>query len=95
MNENMLAGEGRDIAGKVAETAGDLTDDRALQAEGLGNQLRGKAQKVAGAARDALALDGEPLVERSRRFIRERPFLAATLAGVVGLALLNTVRGRR
>ena len=95
MNENMLAGESRDIVGKVEETAGDLTGDRALQAEGLGDQLRGKAEKVVGAARNALALDGEPLIDRARRFARERPFVAATLAGVIGLAVLNTLRGRR
>lgn len=95
MNEDMLAGEGRDIVGKVKETAGDVTGDGALQAEGLGDQLRGKAQKVVGAARDALALDGEPLLDRARRFIRERPFASAALAGVVGLAVLNTLRGKR
>lgn len=95
MNETMLAGEGRDILGKAEETAGDLTGNRALQSEGLGDQLRGKAEKVVGAARDALALDGEPLLDRARRFARERPFVAATLAGVLGLALLNTLRGRR
>ena len=94
MNENILAGEGRDIAGKVKETAGDLTGDRALQAEGLGDQLRGKAEKVVGAARDALALNGEPLLDRARRFVRERPFASATLAGVLGIAVLNTLRSR-
>lgn len=35
MNEAMLAGEGRDIVGKVKETAGDVSGDRSLQGEGL------------------------------------------------------------
>ena len=95
MNESMLAGESRDIVGKVEETAGNLTGDRTLQAEGLGDQLRGKAEKAVGAARAALELNGAPLLDRARRFMRERPVVAATLAGVVGLALLNTLRGRR
>lgn len=95
MNENMLAGESRDIIGKVEETAGDVTGDRALQAQGLGDQLRGKAEKAVGAAREALTLNGEPLLDGARRFVRERPFVAATLAGVLGLAILNTLRGRR
>ena len=94
MSDIILAGEGRDVVGKVEETAGNLTGDRALQAEGLGDQLRGKAEKAVSAARNALSPDGE-VIDRGRRFMRERPFLAATLAGVVGLAILNTLRGRR
>ena len=95
MNEDMLAGEGRDIVGKVKETAGDVTGKPSLQGEGLVDQLSGKAQKVLGAAKDAIAGDGEPLLDKARRFTRERPFASAALAGVVGLALLNTLRGKR
>ncbi len=95
MNEDKLAGEGRDVVGKVKETAGDITGDTALQGEGLVDQLSGKAQKIVGAARDALAADGEPLADKARRFVRERPYAAAALAGVVGLAILNTLRGKR
>ncbi len=95
MNEDKLAGEGCDIVGKVKETAGDLTGDRALQGEGLADQLSGKVQKVVGAARDALVVDGEPLLDKARRFARERPYAVAALVGVVGLALLNTLRGKR
>ncbi len=74
MNEDKLAGEGRDIVGKIKETAGDVTGNSSLQAEGLGDQLAGKVQKVVGVARDALAPDGEPLLDKARRFARERPF---------------------
>ena len=95
MNEDKLAGEGRDIVGKVKETAGDVTGDRSLQGEGLADQLSGKVQKVVGAARDALAADGEPILDKARRFARERPLATAALAGVVGLAILNTLRGKR
>lgn len=95
MNEDKISGEGRDIAGKVKETAGDLTGDPALQSEGITDQLSGKMQKVVGAARDALTTDGETMIEKARRFARERPFAVATLAGVLGLAFLNTLRGKR
>lgn len=95
MNEDMLVGESRDIVGKVKETAGDVTGNHSLQGEGLIEQLSGKAQKVVGAAKDAIAADGEPLLDKARRFTRERPFASVALAGVIGLALLNTLRGKR
>lgn len=95
MNQDTLEGEGRDIVGKLKETAGDVTGDRSLQGEGLIDQLSGKTQKVIGAARDALATDGAPLLDKARQFARERPFASAALVGVVGLAILNTLRGKR
>ncbi len=93
MNKETLSGEVRDIVGKVKETAGDLTGDLRLQGEGLGDQLSGKAQKILGAARDALGGDGEVLIDRALRFVRERPLVTAALAGAVGLGLLYTLRG--
>lgn len=95
MNQDTLQGEGRDIVGKIKETAGNVTGDRALQGEGLIDQLNGKTQKVVGAARDALATNGAPLLDKARQFARERPFASAALASVVGLAILNTLRGKR
>jgi uncharacterized protein YjbJ (UPF0337 family) len=95
MNEDKLAGEGRDIAGKVKETVGDVTGDQRLVGEGLADQISGKAQKVVGVVRDAIATDGEPLLDKARQFARERPLASAALVGVVGLALFNTLRGKR
>ena len=43
------------------------------------DQLTGKEQKGVGALRD---------------FARTRPVVAATLAGVVGIAIINTLRGK-
>ena len=80
MNDDRLEGAGRDFKGKVKETIGDATQDPALQQEGLADQIAGKSQKALGAAKD---------------FARERPFAFAALAGVVGVAVLNTLRGRR
>ena len=95
MNSDTLTGEGRDLGGKVKETAGDITGDRSLQGEGLADQLSGKADKVIGAAKDTFAGGAGPLVDKARGFAKERPFAAAALAGVVGIALLNTLRGKR
>ena len=94
MNSDTLTGEGRDLGGKVKETAGNATGSASLQGEGLSDQLSGKAQKVVGAARDALNGTG-PIVDQAKGFAKARPFATAALAGVVGLALLNTIRGKR
>lgn len=95
MNEDTLMGEGREVVGKVKKVAGDATNDPSLEAEGVIDQLVGKAQKTVGAARETLAAEGAPLLARARQFARERPFASAALAGVVGLAILNTLRGKR
>lgn len=95
MNEDTLAGEGRDIAGKIKETVGDITGENRLQGEGLADQLGGKVQKVVGAARDALAADGQPIVGKAKQFARERPWASAVLIGVVGLGILNMLRDKR
>lgn len=95
MNDDQLSGEGRDLAGKVKETAGNLTGDNSLQSEGLADQLQGKAQKVYGATTDAISGGVAPLVDQAKGFARKRPFAAAALLGVLGVAILNTLRGRR
>lgn len=95
MNDDQIGGEGRDITGKVKETAGNLTGNSALQGEGLTDQLSGKAQKAYGAATDALSGGVGPLVDQAKGFARKRPFAAAALFGVIGIAVLNTLRGKR
>lgn len=91
MNSDTLQGDARDIGGKGKEILGDVTGDTTLKNAGLSDQLGGSAQKAYGTARDAVG----PLADKARGFAKERPFAAAALAGVVGLALLNTLRGRR
>ena len=95
MNDDQLSGEGRDLGGKIKETAGDVTGNSSLRAEGLADQIQGKAQKVYGAATDAISGGVTPLVDQAKGFARKRPFAAAALLGVLGVAILNTVRGRR
>lgn len=95
MNSDTAGGEGKDIGGKVKETAGNLTGDTSLQGEGLADQVSGKVQKVIGDVRDAVADGGAPLADKVKGFAKQRPWAAAALAGVVGVALLNTLRGKK
>ena len=95
MNSDTLKGTGSNLGGQVKETVGDVSGDRSLQGEGIADQITGNAQKAYGTAKDALAGGVGPLAEKAKGFARERPFAAAALAGVVGIALLNTLRGKR
>lgn len=79
MNATTIAGEGQDVTGKVKESVGNVIDDRELSRKGLADQVSGKTKKAIGSA---------------RAFARDRPFATAALAGVIGIALLNTLRGR-
>ena len=54
-----------------------------------------KAKQAYGSARDTIAGNVGPLADKARGFAKQRPFAAAALAGVVGLAILNTLRGKR
>ena len=95
MNSDTLSGEGRDLGGKIKETAGDVTGDNSLQGQGLADQISGKATKVVGAAKDALAGGPGPIVDQVKGFAKDRPFAFAAVAGVLGVALLNTLRGKK
>lgn len=95
MNEDTLGGETHDIAGKVTETAGNIVGDKGMQGDGLMDQLAGKAQKALGAARDAVGPNGDAMAQKATDFAKKRPFAVAALVGVLGIALINTLRGRR
>lgn len=51
---------------------------------------------ASGSSMDSLknALGNNPIVNKATEFAKQRPWATATLAGVVGVALLNTLRGR-
>ncbi|MFN3675837.1 MAG: CsbD family protein [Sphingomonas pseudosanguinis] len=83
MNTDTLTGSATNIGGQVKEGLGSALGDKSMQAEGKSDQLAGTAQKTFGDAKDAV-----------RNFVQERPFAAAALGGVVGLALINTLRGK-
>jgi uncharacterized protein YjbJ (UPF0337 family) len=79
MNSDTITGQGRNVAGQVKEVLGNATGDEQLRGDGITDQFSGTLQNAYGKVRD---------------FARERPFATAAVAGVVGLALLNTLRGK-
>ena len=90
MSTDTVAGEGRDLAGKVEEGIGNATGDTELQATGIADQLGGKLQKTFGETKDKVA----PLVDQAKQFAKDRPWATAALLGTIGLALINTLRGK-
>lgn len=94
MNQDQIEGTAGDLAGKVKETVGQATGDTQTQNAGLADQISGKVQKTFGDTKETVARNAAPLADKARKFANERPFAAAALAGVVGLAILNTLRGK-
>lgn len=91
MNNDTIEGQTRSITGRLKETTGVLTGDDTLRTEGVADQFGGNTQKAVGSLRDAF----KPIIGEARDAARKRPLAAAALVGVVGIALLNTLRGRR
>ena len=54
MNKDQVKGAAKDVAGKVQQKTGELTDDKSQQAKGLGKQAEGKAQKGLGDVKETL-----------------------------------------
>jgi uncharacterized protein YjbJ (UPF0337 family) len=75
MNKDHVKGEAKDIAGKVQQKVGEMTDNHSQQAKGLAKQAEGKIQKGVGDAKD-VAHDAKDEVERrdeERRNEQRRP----------------------
>ena len=79
MNIDTLVGEGTQTKGDFKKGLGDVTGDSRLQSEGAADQLSGGLRKGLGQVRD---------------FARKNPAATYTAAGIFGLALLNTLRGK-
>jgi uncharacterized protein YjbJ (UPF0337 family) len=52
MNKDQAQGVAKDVAGKVQETAGQLTGNREQEAKGVLQQVQGKGQKALGDAKE-------------------------------------------
>lgn len=68
-------------------TADTPTTDQQAARPALADQISGFAKKYSGQA--------GPLADKATSFAKQRPAATAALLGVVGLAVLNTLRGRR
>jgi uncharacterized protein YjbJ (UPF0337 family) len=79
MNIDTLAGEGTRTKGDFKAGLGDVTGDTRLQQDGAADQLSGSLRKGFGQVRD---------------FAKKNPAATYTAAGIFGLALLNTLRGK-
>ncbi len=94
MNTDTLNGTAANVGGKLKETLGGAIGDKSLRSEGAEDQLGGTIQKTVGQAKDAVEDNIRPLLDYVRQFLKERPFTAAALAGVLGIAVINTLRGK-
>lgn len=79
MNSDTLEGQGTNLGGQIKEGVGKLTGNPRLEGEGVADQWAGIAQQAVGKVRD---------------FVRDRPVAATLAAGVIGAAVLNSLRGR-
>ncbi|WP_300975139.1 CsbD family protein [Sphingomonas sp. LHG3406-1] len=79
MNIDTLAGEGTRTKGDFKRGLGDVTGDTRLQQDGAADQLSGGLRKGVGQVRD---------------FVRKNPAASYTAAGIFGLAILNSLRGK-
>ena len=95
MNETSLKGEAQNIGGSLKEAAGEATGNSKLQGQGVADQLTGGINKAVGAAQDAIAAGPGPIVQQARDFAKARPWATAALVGTLGLALINTLRGKK
>lgn len=94
MNTDTLGGSATEIGGKLKEGLGNATGDASLKNEGVADQISGTVQKTFGEAKDVVEDNVRPLIDYVRQFSRERPYTAATVAGVLGIALISTLRGK-
>lgn len=94
MNTTTLKGEGQDLSGTIKKGVGDVTGDSSLQGEGIADQITGAVNKTIGAAKDAVGGGVGPAADKAKSFAKARPYATVALAGVIGLAVLNTLRGK-
>lgn len=94
MNTDTLTGAATDLRGKLKDGLGTATGDKTLREEGKADQLGGKVQQRYGEAKDTVEDTLRPVIDQVRQFVRDRPFAAAALGGVLGIAVINTLRGK-
>lgn len=101
MNTDTLAGKTKDVAGSTERRIGGALGDDSMREQGLADQMAGKGQAMFGDAKDAVApaIDKAretmaPAIDKARTVARKQPWAAALAAGVIGLAVIGTLKGR-
>jgi uncharacterized protein YjbJ (UPF0337 family) len=82
MNEDMLDGELRMGLGQAESAIGEAADDMELRLRGKADQIVGRVQSAYGSARDT----AEETFDTVDAFVTERPYFAAALAALAGVA---------
>lgn len=90
MNTDTFAGVTKDGAGSAERRIGGALGDDSMREQGLADQIAGKGQAMFGDAKDAVA----PAIDKARTVARKQPWAAALAAGVVGLAVIGSLKGR-
>jgi uncharacterized protein YjbJ (UPF0337 family) len=90
MNTDTIEGNARDMTGAAKRTAGEVLGDDGLREQGLIDQVSGKAKALFGDAKDAAA----PAVDKVTTEAKRRPWATALAAGVIGMAVIGSLRGR-
>ncbi|WP_062014902.1 CsbD family protein [Aureimonas sp. AU4] len=54
MSNEQLKGAAKELGGSIKETAGKVTGDRQMEAEGTGDRVEGKTEKNLGKVKDAV-----------------------------------------
>lgn len=90
MNTDTLAGTAKDMTGAAKQSIGSALGDESMREQGLADQMAGKGQAMFGDAKDAIA----PAMDKAKDIARKQPIAAALAAGVIGLAVLGSLRGR-
>ena len=93
MNATTLDGQGQELGGNIKEVAGNLTGDNNLKGKGVADQVASNAKQAIGAASDVISNPG-PMIDKAKAFAKERPWATAALLGTIGLAVINTLRGK-
>lgn len=80
------------MADTVTTPATDIAADKPA---GIRDQITGLSHKAIDAVAGATGKSDDPRVAQVKDFAAKKPLAIAAAAGVIGLALLNTLRGRR
>lgn len=83
MSENRVGSAFRNVAGKVQDAVGDLTDDARSQAQAKAREVAGKVQGAYGKAADQV----QDAAASASQSVQHKPLVAVLVAGAFGYVL--------